>query len=302
MSWKTALSLIFFVVAIALLGFYWIAPFNEIGLISRERNYNFSLNETIKDGMQFYQNMRFPTENISYRIENCPLAKSEEVKRAFDIISMETVLNFYGSKSNEEIFVTCDSKSKMEGELFVAGEGGPSNITKTPNFNVIKNGQILLLRESKCERPNVAIHELLHVLGFDHSSNPDNVMYNFSACNQEIGQDIIKTVNSLYSTPSLTDLSIENVSAAVHGRYLNTNISIMNIGLKDSENSAIKIYADEKLIEELDVEKLEVGYGRRIILGNILLLQTNFQNLKFILEYPDEELNKENNEMILKIK
>ena len=62
----------------------------------------------------------------------------------------------------------------MKEGLFIAGEGGPSNITKSGDFSVITHGSILLIKESKCERPNIAIHELLHALGFDHSENPNN--------------------------------------------------------------------------------------------------------------------------------
>ncbi len=243
MNWKTVLSLIFFVIVIVLLGFYWIAPFNEIDFGFKERNHNFSLNDSGR-GMQFYPNMRFPTPNISYRISDCPLGKQGDMERAFEIISNETVLGFYSIQDNEEISVTCDSKNKVEGELFIAGEGGPTNIVKTSDFNVIKNGQILLIRESQCENPNVAIHELLHVLGFDHSTNPDNIMYNVSECNQEIGQDIIDAINILYSAPSYPDLSVENASAVMHGKYLDVNLTVMNNGLRDSENSMLEIYAD----------------------------------------------------------
>lgn len=298
---KIIFGLIFFIVVVGLLGFYWIVPYNEIDFGFKERNYNFSLNDSDK-GMQFYPNMRFPSSTISYSINACPLGKQEDMKRAFEILSKETVLRFYSVSNDAQIAVTCDSKNKLEGGLFIAGEGGPSNITKTSYFNVIKKGKILLIKESQCENPGIATHELLHVLGFDHSQNSNNIMYNVSQCNQEIGSDIINTINRLYSTPSYSDLSVENVSAAMHGKYLNTNFTVMNQGLKDSKDSILKIYADNKLVKEVDIPELEIGYGRKISLINIFVLQISTSELKFVIDYNEAELYKENNEIILNIK
>ena len=301
MNLRILSSLIFFLIVIVLLGFYWIAPFNEVDFGFKERNYNFSLNSS-DTGMQFYQNMRFPASNISYKIEDCPLGKKEDMERAFGIVSNKTILRFYSVQNNEEIIVTCDSKNKIEGGLFIAGEGGPTNITKTSDFNVIKEGQILLIRESQCENPNVGIHELLHVLGFDHSPNQNNIMYNVSRCSQEISQDMIDTINYLYSFPSYADLSIENASAIMHGKYLDANLTITNNGLKDSENSMVKIYADDEMIKELEIGELEIGYGRKISIQNIFVFQINVEKLKFSILYDKAELNKEDNELILDIK
>ena len=302
MEWKTIFGLLFFIIVIVLLGFYWIVPFDETDFGFKEKNYNFSLNESNNSGMQFYQRMRFPSSNISYKIEDCPLGKKEDMERAFVIISEKTILSFYAIESKEEIFVTCDSMNKMEGELFIAGEGGPTNITKTSNFNVIKNGAITLIRESQCENPNVGIHELLHVLGFDHSPNPNNIMYELSRCNQEISQDIIDTINDLYSTPSYADLSMENASAVMHGKYLDASFIVTNNGLKDSRHSTVRIYADNEMVKEFEMEELQIGYGRKITLQNIFILQISVDRLKFVVSYDQPELNKEDNEIILDIK
>ena len=299
MSWKIIFNVLFFVIVISLLGFYWIAPFEKIDFGFKERNYNFSLNASEGTATQFYPKMRFPTTDISYKVGNCPLGKKDDMERAFEIISSKTILNFYNVEDDAEIFVTCDSQVKTEGGLFIAGEGGPTNITKTSNFNVIKKGKILLIRESQCASPNVGIHELLHVLGFDHSPNPNNIMYELSKCNQEVSQDITDTINSLYSAPSYADLSVENASAFMQGRYLNVNLTIVNNGLKSSDNSSMKIYADEDLVKEFEIEGLEIGYGSKIILKNILVLQISVKKLKFVIEYDSAELNKENNEMTL---
>src|SRR3972149_311801 len=297
MDWKPILGLLFFILVIALLGFYWMIPFDETDFGFKEKNYNFSLTESNDSGMQFYSRMRFPSPNISYRIEDCPLGKEDNMERAFEIISEKTILDFYAVLGDEEIFVTCDSGNKIERGLLIAGEGGPTNITKTSNFNVIKAGAITLIRESQCEDPNVGMHELLHVLGFDHSPNPNNIMYEVSKCNQEISLDIIDTINNLYSTPTYADLSIDNVSAVMHSRYIDAELKITNNGLKVSEESIVKIYANNKLIKEFEVEGLDIGYGRKITLKNIFVFHLSVDELRFVIEHSGAEIDNANNEI-----
>ena len=303
MGWKIFLSLIFSLFVVALLVFYWIIPLDTITYrINSPGHSNFSLNNYENNSMQFYKNMRYPSSEISYMIDRCPLKKKDEMRQAFDTVSNQTVLNFYSVNSDEEISVTCESRAKIEGSLFIAGEGGPVNITQSDKFNVIHSGAILLIRESKCPNPNIGIHELLHALGFDHSNNPNNIMYNVSKCDQTIGQDTINLLNFLYSFPSQPDLSFENVSASMKGRYLDLNMTIRNNGLKISESTKISIYADEKLIKEVDFDILNIGHGRIVVLTNIFILQKNIGVLKFSIDSDFAELEKDNNQVTLEIK
>jgi len=292
---------IFMILVVSLLVFYWFIPREAIDFGIKTGNYNFSVSHGYEE-MQFYKNMRFPTSEISYKILDCPLQKEDEMEYAFDIFSNKTVLNFYAVNSDEEISITCDSKNKIEGGLFIAGEGGPTNITKAGEFNVILSGKILLIRESKCERPNIAIHELLHVLGFEHSSNPDNIMYHISKCDQIMGEDIVGLINELYSYPGYPDLIFENVSAKMEGRFLDVNVSIRNSGLNDAGTASIIIYADEKEIKKIDFEPLRIGYGRMMVLKNVWISKLVVNELEFYIDYDGNELDKENNRIKLEIK
>jgi hypothetical protein len=296
---KFALSSIFVIISILLLSVYWFIPSNTINFNVSKGNYNFSLIASDTD-MQFYENMRFPEEMISYKINNCALQKKNDMERAFEILNNKTILKFYRVDLNPEIFVTCENKNKLKGGLFIAGEGGPTNITKINDFNVIFNGKILLIRNSNCATPQVALHELLHVLGFDHSANKNNIMYNISNCRQTISEDMIDLINKLYSIESLPDLTFESISATRNKIYLDVNISVKNNGLKDSENFKINIYADKKFIKEFQIDKLNIGHGTTITLSNLFIPKFKVNELQFEIEYLLKELNKNNNKIKLK--
>ena len=303
MDWKKTLSATFFILVVFILVIYWFIPYQEIEfLVSNPGHSNFSVSEqTIKE-MQFHENMRYRSKDISYNIQNCPLKKKDEMERSINWLENLTILNFYEVNRNEEITITCDSTSRIEGNLFIAGEGGVTNVTATDNFNVIFNGKVLLLRESVCPDPIVGTHELLHALGFDHSDNPNNIMYPTVNCKQIISEDIINYIDWLYSFPTLPDLSFESASASMKGRYVDVSMTIRNNGLKDSPETTAIIYADSKKLKEIDLESIPIGAGRIITFSNILILQTNIEEIEILIASEFEELDKSNNRIFLKIK
>jgi len=300
MSWQKVIGFILMILALILVILYWYFP-SDVKEFKFETNpsANFSTNES--KVMQFYPNMRFPSNNISYSIsEECDVQKKSEMLWAFETLEEKTILNFYESEE-AEINVFCENKAKIENGMFIAGEGGPANVSLGSKFNVIMNGHILLLKKSDCERPNIAIHELLHVLGFDHSENANNIMYPISKCNQIVSEDIISEINKLYTIESQPDLQIESVSASVQARFLDTNIVIKNEGLKDSSDFILRIYANNKSIEKMDVEGIKIGYGKMINITNILVPQIRIDTLKFVLETEFPELDKQNNYVNLEL-
>ena len=294
---ETILVIIFLIFLVSMLWIYWFTGFGDVQLLkSNSQDSNFSMNLT-SDNMQFYENLRYSDSKISYHIsDKCTLQKKEDAERAFEILENKTILDFYSVNSNEEILITCESRQKFKEDYFIAGEGGPVNISKAGQFNVIFNGQVLLIRQSECANPNIALHEILHALGFGHSLNENNIMYEISECSQTLGEDIPRFIDELYSIPSHPDLAFEEVIPLIHdGKYLDLNISIKNIGLKDSEKAFVNVYLDNEVFEKIELKELKVGAGIKITIQNLKFKTTDFNEIKFIIETNFEELNKENN-------
>lgn len=310
---KGILTVLLMLVAIGLLMIYWFFPYsnfedakiqNTINTNNFTDNSNFTMNES-NSLLQFYPNLRYRDKEISYIIDSsCSLEKKDEMLRAMKIIENRSVIDFYSlsenQKGQEEIHIACEDKNVEKGGLFVAGEGGPVKIAKSGKYNVINKGSILLIRESSCAEPLIALHELLHALGFDHSENQKNIMYRVSKCYQEMGDEIPDEINELYATPSRPDLTFESVSAKTHNRYLDFNISVRNRGLASSDSeSKINVLINNKSIKEIELDSLEPGEGTKYMSKNTLIKQLNINELKFSIESPVEELNTTNNEITI---
>ncbi len=249
----------------------------------------------------FEENLRFDHNNISYFIEpSCSNIRTSSMKEALQIFQekMEIISFHEIANKKADILVGCSENFIELGEnIFVAGEGGPTKIMNTTNFKIIKEGKILLYEDSRCERPVVEIHELCHVFGFDHTLNPNEIMYNISNCDQKITQDMIDLIKKLYSIKPLPDAKISKLSAVKKGRYLDFNITVLNEGLTEIEDISLTLIAKRDVIETLNLNYIDVGYTRTLSATNIKLPSMNIETIDFVLDYESkvEELNEENN-------
>ena len=299
MEWKSVFGFLIVLIAVLMLLIYWFFPTqtNEF-IITGPTHSNFTFKST--DTMQFYPNMRFADSRISYKISDCTIKKTEDMKDAFSIITEKTSILFYEVNENEKISIICSEKVKVDEGLFIAGEGGPTRVIQTDKFNVILHGDVLLLKDSSCITPNVAIHELLHVLGFDHSENQNNIMYFVSKCDQKIGDDILNLLKELYNVKPYPDLTLSNVTANVKGNYLNAEFYVKNNGLKSSEQGKIIIYGDDKIIKSIDLKPLEIGSVLKMTLSNAQTSR-NTKTLNFTIKYDYEEIDKLDNSVVMQV-
>lgn len=249
----------------------------------------------------FEENLRFNHNNISYFIEpSCSNTRTSAMKEAFQIFQKKMgVISFYEVDYKEaDILVGCSEDFIEIGEdIFVAGEGGPTEIINTTIFKIIQKGKVILYEKHNCELPVVELHELCHVFGFDHSLNPKNIMYNTSNCDQKITQDMIDLIKKLYSIKPLPDARITELSAVKKGRYVDFNITVSNDGLTDIDDIDLTLVANEKEIYTVHLNYIGIGYMKTLSATNIRLPSTNIKTIDFIIDYDSqiEELNEENN-------
>lgn len=252
----------------------------------------------------FSENLRFNHNLISYSIgASCDEERRSDMVAAFNIFSDEVkVVSFYETDLDGDIKVLCSNEYVGLGkELFAAGEGGPSRIVNTSGFRVIEEGKVTLYNSEDCGYPIVALHELLHVFGFDHSRDPNNIMFNVSACDQRMSEDMISLMVDLYSVEALADLKIGSVDAVIHGRYLDFNVSVLNEGLVGVKKTDLAVFVDGREVDVFDLGEIEIGYGRTLKIEN-MRIGIGAEEVRFVVDEDDlvRELSEENNEVLMR--
>lgn len=273
---------------------------------------NFQLEETPINvtndlpSKQFYPRMRYQDRIINYYIsDSCSQEKTKSMQEALDIIEFKTILKFNPvSKANSKINILCSDVSPEadEKDHFVAGEGGPSRVIDSTLYSIILEGKIALYRDGQCDNPNIAIHELLHALGFDHNNNKKSILYPNLECNQQIDTEIIESINKLYEDESLPDLEFTMANATKSGRYLNFHIEVINQGLQKSEVTKVSVYADGKIVETFDIGEILIG-AKKILDVENLNIPIKSKKIDFIVDEENKitELYENNNEISLNL-
>jgi len=262
---------------------------------------------------QFYPNMKFNHKTILYSIDiNCDEEQISRMTQAFNIISTRIPqLMFQSSTENIDIEISCteNPEEDIREDHFIAGEGGAKEIIRTGRFNIISQGSIYLydnsdVRTIECKYPNVEIHELMHVFGFDHSDDKNSIMFPLlDSCDQILDPSIINQLTNFYSEENLPDLYFQNVSATKKGRYLDFDITIKNSGSIDANNSFLTILDDGKEIEEKNLGEIKFGAGISLQTTNLKLAHLNPKKIEFLIDIDDKirEIDENNNDAIIKL-
>jgi hypothetical protein len=247
---------------------------------------------------QFYPDMRYPDKEITFHLsDTCSNKKKNDFRDAITILEQRTILSFLETNdAKAQITITCSNlapKPDQEGH-FIAGEGGPALFLNTSKYAIIISGEIALYRPETCEIPQIALHELLHALGFDHNSNPESIMFPITDCKQTLDPGIVNEINRLYAQPSLPDASVESIEANQTGRYLNFEIVIANYGLKTLNASTLEITTNNQKVKDFEIGEVEVGARRHLTVTN-LYLPRNANRITFAVQTPQAEITKDNN-------
>ncbi|OGJ20737.1 hypothetical protein A3K73_03775 [Candidatus Pacearchaeota archaeon RBG_13_36_9] len=259
---------------------------------------------------QFYPNMKFNHNRISYSIEEaCDADKKAAMTEAFRLLHEQVAeIEFYPSAVEPNIEIMCTKK--VEGttgrNFFVAGEGGAEQIIQTKRYNVITKGIVLLYGNPhgslECNWPNVELHELMHVFGFEHSQDENSLMYPYlESCEQKLDEAIIKNLKEMYTQENLPDLYFESVQALKHGRYLNFNATIKNSGVIEARNIMLAVFDDNEKGESFSLDNIDFGAGITFSVYNAKLNNRNSNTVRIVLD-PDnhiKEIDEQNNIAIL---
>ncbi len=251
-----------------------------------------------KDSNLMNPNMRFNHKDISFSIDSgCNVVKTNKILEALLTISNLTkILNFYPTnQENSDIDISCSKKREeiSENEI-IAGEGGPVVINSTI-YPLIIGGNIYLYNTLNCEKPITELHELLHVFGFLHVSEPSKIMYPYLDCNQIIDERVITTLKEIYSQEPKSDLAFIKVGAAKTGRYLDVSVEISNAGIVDAKNVTFDLYISNEKIESYALNKIGYGAGKTVYLSNIPLPIANKGKVILNLSTSTSEYNYQNN-------
>ncbi len=268
-------------------------------------------NNSSSGAVQFYPNMKFNHNNLSYWIdENCTSDKRKRMIKSFELISNDvSFLTFFEkNENNPDIDIVCSRDEKYNGELtkdnefFIAGEGGAKEIIQTERYNVINKGVILLYENPSnsidCDWPNTEVHELMHVFGFNHSNDKKSLMYPYlDNCDQKLDDSIIRELNLLYSEDNLADLYFENISAIKKGRYLDFNFTIKNSGDMDAINVSYSILEDLDVTETKEINNIKYGAGIIVSVTNLKLNNKDSLDIRIVIDYFNRinEIDKDNN-------
>ncbi|MAG07778.1 hypothetical protein CMI46_03100 [Candidatus Pacearchaeota archaeon] len=257
------------------------------------------------DGMMFYGNLRFADKKITYTVdEECSDSRKADMFEAFGILEEKTVLDFTQVSDGGQIQATCsDDFVQPDTKHFIVGEGGPNHIIDNGRYQIISNGTILLYTDDDCKNPLVSLHEILHVLGFQHSSNENSVLYSVSNCKQKFSNDIIDKINSLYEDPSLPDLVFKDVNVSKKGRYLSFGVTVINKGLVKSGNTNLSLFYNDNELDSFELEDFEVGRGKILNVENLKVPRA-LNEVVFVIDESNRvlEIDESNNRVVLSIK
>ena len=141
----------------------------------------------------------FTKENVRNSNVKCQDYQIERIRKAFQIIENDTgrAVSFKEVESKGDILVYCNA-AKADSQLLMRQGDGYYEY----HGDVIDYGELNFYIHKNCGIwPDVEIHEILHVFGFNHTDSKKSIMYpTASVCDLgKIDQDIINDLINRYT-------------------------------------------------------------------------------------------------------
>ncbi|MDH4227015.1 MAG: M10 family metallopeptidase domain-containing protein [Deltaproteobacteria bacterium] len=247
--------------------------------------------------LQFAPNMRYEDKVITYRINDCPRYKWMDIEKAFNKISGLTPVFFNPVIRDEQLVVNCSpalKKAKKGDDYGVVemGRGGP-RYTLGEHYNIIVGGEVLIERDHDCSEPLVEIHEILHAMGYKHSSDPSSILYPMLDCSQTIKREILDDITRLYNISGLPDLVIKSVTLKKVSKDYVIRVEAVNSGMTESAPAKIIIKNTDtgETVADFAFGSLEPGAG----FAHTVKANYEIKTVEVELKTGFEEMDKANN-------
>ncbi|MCS7106212.1 MAG: matrixin family metalloprotease [Candidatus Aenigmarchaeota archaeon] len=221
----------------------------------------------------------------------------ESMREALEIWENATnkLIIFEEVENPEESDIIVNWVKTFEEGKRILGEGGPV-VRDTGLFNLTVRGEIYLrIQKVKCLEVITAMHEIGHVLGFDHSKNPEDIMYPIASCSQRITEAEVKTLEELYKIPPKPELYFLNASVNKPGKYLAMEFGVKNSGLINSFKSSVSLILDNRTVRSFDIPELQPGEALVVRVSNLIIPSFKIFQLLVDAQNHNDEIYEGNN-------
>lgn len=247
----------------------------------------------------------------------------EASKQLSESVNKKIIFNFVNSRKDADIEVKW--VENLPTDAIDAIGHTELKFSIGPLYNVINNARIQLLA-TKDSRPIkghesvlLALHELGHAIGLDHTARKDSIMFpKLQDDVKGVSPEDIQTILALYKTESLPDLKIEDVAVTkrivdkVLAKYYlaDVNFSVANHGLIGSGPFSFSIRVGDRLIKSNSTELAQSLEGASISPGGTFTISyanisssRDFFNITMKIDEENSilELNETNNFKTVKI-